>query len=127
MPLRQKGEAAKELELRRDKKTQKTGAERVQGSKQRLRLARSHGFAHNIRSVWHATDPITRSYVGTCAKNYNYVHPHDQSNISPKQTTLLKHTCPHENNANYVSNYGCTKLAGVPLSLYREKSGGQSD
>jgi hypothetical protein len=33
MPLRQEGEAAKELELRRDKKTQKIGAERVQGSK----------------------------------------------------------------------------------------------
>jgi len=33
MPLRREGEAAKELELRRDKKTKKTGAERVQGSK----------------------------------------------------------------------------------------------
>jgi len=30
---RRVGEAAKELELRRDKKTQKTGAERVKGSK----------------------------------------------------------------------------------------------
>jgi hypothetical protein len=33
MPLRREGEAAKELKLRRDKKTQKAGAERVQGSK----------------------------------------------------------------------------------------------
>ena len=33
MPLRREGEAAKELELRRDKSTQKAGAERVQGSK----------------------------------------------------------------------------------------------
>jgi len=33
MPLRRKGEAAKELELRKNKKTKKTGAERVQGSK----------------------------------------------------------------------------------------------
>jgi len=32
MPLRREGEAAKELELRRGKNTQKTGAERVQGS-----------------------------------------------------------------------------------------------
>jgi len=32
MPLRREGEAAKEQELRRDKKTKKTGAERVQGS-----------------------------------------------------------------------------------------------
>jgi hypothetical protein len=37
MPLRREGEAAKDLELRRVKKAQKTGAERVQGSeKQRL-------------------------------------------------------------------------------------------
>jgi len=33
MPLRREGEVAKELELGRDKKTEKTGAERVQGSK----------------------------------------------------------------------------------------------
>jgi len=33
MPLKREGEAAKDLELRRIKKAQKTGAERVQGSK----------------------------------------------------------------------------------------------
>ena len=33
MPLRREGKAAKDLELRRVKKAQKTGAERVQGSK----------------------------------------------------------------------------------------------
>jgi|AntRauTorcE11898_2_1112593.scaffolds.fasta_scaffold45613_2 hypothetical protein len=39
MPLRQERDAAKELKLRRDKTTKKTGAERVQGSKTYLQDA----------------------------------------------------------------------------------------